>query len=79
MEELFITIPCKTADKPDRVTPIYVTRLNPDGTMRGRWLCAYCKQVFHRRKPCCGHMGLIADRKHNCSVLHKEDEERKIK
>lgn len=77
-ETLVITIPCKTG-VPDRVTPIYITRTNPDGTISGRWLCFYCRRSFFRRKPCTSHMGLIPDHKHNCPVLYKEEENRRQK
>ena len=77
-DESFITIPCKTG-VPDRVAPIYITRIDAQGRVEARWLCFYCRRTFHRRKPCTGHMGLIQDRKHGCPVLHKEEEDKRRK
>lgn len=78
-EALGIVIPCRSAKGPDRITPIYITRTDSEGRVKGRWLCFWCRMSFKRRKPCCGHMGLIQDRPHHCSVLRKEDEDRRIR
>lgn len=78
-ETLEITIPCKTAPGPDRVTPRYVVFERDGKVIACRWICPYCERKFRRRKPCCGHMGLIADRKHNCPVLRKQEIERRVK
>jgi hypothetical protein len=78
-KELEITIPCKPAAGPDRITPRYEVIERNGKVLKARWTCPYCERHFKRAKSCHGHMGLIPDRKHNCPVLRKQEVERRIK
>lgn len=43
-----------------------------------RYECGWgCGLRFYRHRPVAIHMGLVADHKHDCKVLHAEDDKRR--
>lgn len=80
MKELELVIPCKPADGPDLVRPIYLY-LGRDRTGAARccYECPYCGRRGPRVKPFRDHMGMTMNKRASCPVLLAEDERRRVR
>jgi hypothetical protein len=83
-------IPCFVDDKPLPLQPIYKCIGQDEGSAVDVrkdfpitkadvcvWVCPHCGMEFHRRKPCCQHMGLYPDKGASCPVLTSLEQQRR--
>src|SRR6266478_698763 len=67
-EHMYLVIPCRAANKPDRIVPLLLVETNEfGGPERGVYQCEQCTRIYHTRKAWAKHAGMVPNIMGSCT------------